>query len=76
MLKPNDYDVPCVGFIDFNIFVHKLLNDGSIDPEILNCEKEFDELQASRAARITVTGINKLDCLRQIKEILEKLNGS
>ena len=79
ILKTNDSDVPCVGIIDFNIFVHKLLNDGSVDPEILHCSAEFAENDASSVAQITVTGINKKDCVNKIKTLfqrLEKLNGS
>jgi len=76
ILKTNDSDVPCVGVIDFNIFIHKMLNDGSLDPEILDCSEEFSESNASPVAQITVIGINKKDCVNKIKQILEKLNGS
>lgn len=79
ILKTNDSDVPCVGIIDFNIFVHKILNDGSVDPEILDCSAEFAENDASSVAQITVTGLNKKDCVNKIKTLfqrLEKLNGS
>lgn len=73
ILKTNDSDVPCVGIIDFNIFIHKILNDGSIDPEILDCSTEFAENDASTMAQITITGINKKDCVNKIKILLQKL---
>lgn len=74
IVKSNGDDVPCVGIINFNILIHKLLNDGSIDPEILDCSREFSESNSSNVAQITVTGINKLDCVNKVKRTLERLN--
>lgn len=73
ILKTNDSDVPCVGIVDFNVFVHKILIDGSIDPEILDCSAEFADNGASSVAQITITGINKKDCVEKIKALLERL---
>lgn len=73
ILKTNDSDVPCVGIIDFNVFVHKILIDGSIDPEILDCSEEFMENNTSSVAQITITGTNKRDCVNKIKTLLERL---
>lgn len=74
IVKTSESDVPCVGLIDFNIFIHKILPDGSIDPETLDCSVDFIEAKASPVAQLTVTGINKKDCIEKIKTILERIN--
>lgn len=66
---------PHIGVIKFAIYVHKVLPDGSIDPYVIDCSDLFNEHQMSNAAEITVTGFDKWDCVRKIKEKMENLNG-
>lgn len=73
IIKHSQGDVPCVGIIRFNVFVHKLLSDGSVDPEMLDCTQEFDECGASNVAEIRIEGFNKSDCVNKVKKLLESL---
>lgn len=66
---------PHVGIIKFNIFVHKLLPDGSVDPLIVNCKDEFVNSKMASAGELHVTGYDKWNCIEKIKQKLESLNG-
>ena len=72
MLKSVE-SAPHVAVIQFNVFVHRLLHDGSLDPEIVNCEEEFQKLGMSNEAELSVSGFDKEECLRLVKEKLERL---
>lgn len=66
---------PHVGIIRFNVFVHKMLHDGSIDPLIVDCSSEFKDCAMTNLGEIHVVGFDKYDCVKKIKERLEILNG-
>jgi hypothetical protein len=64
---------PHVAVIKFNIFIHRLLPDGSIDPEILDCSDDFKDNDASSESELSVTGFDRWDCVRKVKKKLESL---
>lgn len=72
MIKHSEHS-PYVGIISFNIFVHRLLEDGSLDPEILDCAADFDKIGMSKQAEVSVTGFSKEECLQEIKDKIERL---
>lgn len=73
IIKPSNEDGPCCGKIIFNIFIHSMLPDGSLDPEVLDCSDEFNDCSASPIGEIFVSGVNKRECVKEIKKILERL---
>lgn len=77
MIKHSEHS-PYVGIISFNVFVHRLLQDGSLDPEVLDCADDFDKIGMSKQAEMSVTGFSKEECLKAIKDKIERLieNGS
>ena len=65
---------PHIGILRFNIFVHRLLPDGSIDPEIIDCSDLFYDNEMTNRGEIYVNGIDKWDCVKRVKDKLESLN--
>jgi hypothetical protein len=72
MLQRSEH-APYAGIISFNIFVHRLLPDGSLDPEVLDCAKDFDKIGMSGEAELSVTGFSLEECLTEIKNKIERL---
>ena len=66
---------PHVAIIKFNVIVHRMLPDGSLDPEIVDCSDLFKDNEMAKNAEITVEGFDKWHCVKKIKQKLEKLNG-
>lgn len=64
---------PHVGVVKFSIYVHRILPDGSIDPEIINCSDLFKDHQISNQAEIYIEGYDKWNCVEKIKQKLEGL---
>jgi hypothetical protein len=74
MIVPNKSDKsPHTGIIRFNIFIHRVLDDGSIDPEIIECVEDFKGNQMANRGEISVMGFNKQDCISKVKKLLEAL---
>lgn len=65
---------PHVGIIKFCIYVHRILPDGSIDPEVLDCTDLFRDHKISNQAEIFIEGYDKWNCVERIKEKLEGLS--
>lgn len=64
---------PHVGIVRFNIFIHRMLPDGSIDPEIVDCSDLFKDHNMTQAGEFYVNGFDKWDCAKKIKTKLESL---
>ena len=43
---------PHTGIIKFNIYVHKILSDGTIDPVIVDCSDLFRDFEISRFSHL------------------------
>jgi hypothetical protein len=67
---------PHMGLVRFNIFIHRVLDDGSIDPEVVDCNDEFQKLGMTNLGEIHVTGYDKNNCIEKVKDILENLGKS
>lgn len=65
---------PHIGVVKFNIFVHKMLDDGSIDPQIIDCSNDFKDNEMSNLGEIHVVGFDKWDCIKKVKKLLESLS--
>lgn len=66
---------PHVGIVKFNIFVHKLLPDGSIDPVLVDCANDFQNNKMASTGEFHVIGYDKWNCIEKVKQKLENLNG-
>lgn len=66
-------NVPYVGIIRFNIFIHKLNADGSIDPEPLDCSEKFKNNKIANKAEIQIIEVGQDLCIEKIKKKMEKL---
>ncbi len=64
---------PHVGVVKFSIYVHRILPDGSIDPEVINCADLFKDHEISNQAEIYIEGYDKWNCVEKIKQKLEGL---
>jgi hypothetical protein len=74
MIIPNKSDKnPHTGIIRFNIFIHQIMSDGGVDPEIIECIDDFKDFNMANRGEIHITGFNKHDCISKVKKILEGL---
>lgn len=64
---------PHVGIIKLNVFVHRMLPDGSIDPEVLDCSDDFKDNKMTNQGEFHIRGFDRWDCVKKIKEKLEGL---
>jgi len=64
---------PHMGLLKFNIFIHRVLEDGSIDPQPVDCTDEFQKLGMTNLGEINVTGYDKNNCIEKVKTLLESL---
>ena len=64
---------PHIGIVRFNIFLHRMLPDGSLDPEVVDCSDLFKDHSMTQAGEFHVTGFDKWDCAKKVKEKLESL---
>lgn len=65
---------PHIATIRMNIFVQRILPDGSIDPEIIDCSDDFKDNDMASKAEIRITGFDRWDCIRKIKQKLEEMS--
>jgi hypothetical protein len=65
---------PHVGIVKLNIFIHRLLPDGSIDPEHIDCSDDFKDNNMTTQAQLTVKGFDRWDCVQKVKKLLEGLS--
>jgi hypothetical protein len=64
---------PHTGIVKFNIYVHKILSDGTIDPVIVDCSDLFRDFEITNMGQIHVNGYDKWNCVQKIKSLLEGL---
>ena len=64
---------PHVAIIKFSVFIHKMLPDGSIEPQVVDCSELFKDSEMTNKAQMYVQGFDKWDCVQKVKETLEKL---
>jgi hypothetical protein len=64
---------PHVAIVNFNILVHRLLPDGSIDPQVVDCSDLFMGNYIAKQGQVSIHGFDKWDCVKNIKERLERL---
>lgn len=72
--KPERYQYPHTAVIKFQIKVHKNLQEGGLDPVPVS-DGELRKYGIDKFAAISVSGFDKIDCIKKLKEKLEKLNG-
>ena len=70
----NRANLPHKAIIHIGIAVHEVLRNGDLDP-IPASEEELARYGIGRHAKMTVDGFNRADCIKKIKELLEKLDG-
>ena len=68
------YQYPHTAIIKFHIGVHKVVEDNNLDPVPVS-EQELAKYGMKKFASISVSGFDKADCMKKVKEKLEKLNG-
>ena len=66
--------LPHIAIIKFSVFVHRMMPDGSIEPEPIDCSDLFKEFHMAKNAEIHVQGFDKWDCVEKIKQTLERTN--
>ena len=64
---------PHVAVVKFNIFIHKMMSDGSIDPVSIVCPELFQNCQIAKQGELYVEGVDIWDCAAKVKKKLEKL---
>jgi len=67
---------PHIGVVKFRIFIHRLLPDGSIDPEVIDCSDLFDKHEMTSLGEISISGYDKWNCVQKVKDKLESLSGN
>ncbi len=72
MSEPETYQFPHNAEISFTIKISKILSDGSLDTTQVS-EKELLKYGISKRAIFTVVGVDKIDCIKKVKEVLENL---
>ena len=72
MEEPKAYQFPHIAEISFDIRMSKVLQDGTIDTSLVS-NKEMEKYGISNKAIFTVRGIDKIDCFKKIKQVLEAL---
>jgi len=71
---PSKDECPHQATVTFNISVHKILDDGSLDPLPVR-EQELKKFGINTKAVLVLDGYDKANCIAKVKEKLEKLNG-
>lgn len=66
---------PHVATIKFNIVIQKVLTDGSIHPEIIDCKSLFKNNEIAQKGELVVYGYDIWNCVENVKQKLENLNG-
>jgi hypothetical protein len=72
MSEPETYQFPHHAEINFTIKISKMLPDGSLDTTQVS-EKELLKYGIAKKAMFTVVGVDKIDCIKKVKEVLENL---
>jgi hypothetical protein len=65
---------PHIGIIKFDIMIHKMFQDGTVDPQMIDCSDLFADHEMSNLGEIHVVGFDKWDCVKRVKEKLESLS--
>ena len=60
--------------ITMKIDVRKMNSDGSLDHKVLGNEA-LKKYNMTSKAQICISGVDEADCIKNLKEMLEKLNG-
>ena len=61
-------------FITMKIDIRKMYDDGSLDNQVIG-NRLLSRYGISNKAQICISGASEADCIRILKEKLEKLNG-
>jgi hypothetical protein len=67
-------NLPHKAIIGINIYVHEVLKNGDLDP-IPASNEELARYNIGQSAKIAVSGFDRADCIKKVKEVLEKLDG-
>ncbi|MDC1324998.1 hypothetical protein N8257_00640 [Ulvibacter sp.] len=67
-------NLPHKAIIHIGIAVHEVLKNGDLDP-IPASEEELSRYDLGRHAKMCINGFDRADCIKKIKELLEKLDG-
>lgn len=73
MTKLERHQYPHQAVVKFKISVHKVLNGGGLDPTPIS-RKDLKKYGLDTFANISVSGFDKNDCIKKLKEKLERLN--
>lgn len=74
MPRPERYTYPHTAVIRFQIKIHKTLQEGGLDPVPVS-DVELRKYGIDKFAVISISGFDKTDCIKKVKEKLEELNG-
>lgn len=72
--KTERYQYPHTAVLKFQIKVHKVLREGGLDPVPVS-DEELRKYGIDKFAVMSVSGFDKADCIKQVKQKLEALNG-
>ncbi len=67
-------NLPHKAIIYIGVAVHEVLKNGDLDP-IPASEEELSRYNLGRHARVAIDGFDRADCIKKVKELLEKLDG-
>ncbi len=67
-------NLPHKAIVHINIYVHEVLKNGDLDP-IPASNEELARYNIGQTAKLSVSGFDRSDCIKKVKELLEKLNG-
>ena len=67
-------DVPHSAVVRIQIIVHQQLKDGSLSPKNLSVD-ELNKLGIAPCAEMRIEGFDKISCVKNVLDKLEKLNG-
>ena len=72
--KNNRAESPHKAIVTFDIRIHEVMSDGTLYP--MPVSKEVIQKHGiNNKAIIAVEGLNRADCIRKIKDKLERVNG-
>jgi len=71
---PNRKDCPHHATITIKIDIRKINRDGTLDPEIIG-NKLLEQYGISNKAIICTSGPSEAECIKNLINMLEKLNG-
>lgn len=70
----SDENIPYTAIVRFNIFIHKMNPDGSLDPQIIECSEQFHNKKISNKCILQLTELGLDNCIEAVKQKLESLS--